>query len=74
MKKFHQKLNNTRLINNMDLNIKTRELNKYKGELKVVGIKTYKMAFSYLKEKMKKETAERDEDKIIQTFIDNYCK
>lgn len=58
----------------MEVNIKKRELFKYTGELKVVGIKTYKMAFHYLREKMKKEISESIEDKIIQEFIDEYCK
>lgn len=58
----------------MDLNIKKNELSKYKGELKVVGLKTYKMTFRYLREKMKKEISESDEDEIIQAFIDKYCK
>ena len=58
----------------MDLNIKKSELSKYKGELKVVGLKTYKMAFRYLREKMKKEISEDYEDKLIQEFIDKYCK
>jgi hypothetical protein len=58
----------------MDLNIKTSEFSKYKGELKVVGLKTYKMAFRYLRETKKKEISESNEDKIIQEFIDKYCK
>ena len=58
----------------MDFKIDKNELSKYSGELKVSGIKTYKLAFTYLNEKMDKKISESEQDKIIQEFIDKFCK